>query len=207
MSRSSPVRSSPGRAESVVDLASSGTNREPSSVSLSTVEPVGIPRSELRSIAMQCPYCGEDDDKVVDSRPADSGLAIRRRRECIQCDARFTTYERVEGAPLVVRKRSGGLEPFRADKLANGIRLAVGNGPAADAVDALVRSIEQDMNAIGSPISSDQLGLAVLDRLRALDAAAYLRFASVYKGFLEPEDFAREIRALEDQQIRTTDGQ
>ncbi|MGB2758098.1 MAG: transcriptional regulator NrdR [Acidimicrobiia bacterium] len=146
---------------------------------------------------MHCPLCGHDDDKVVDSRSADAGSAIRRRRECLKCGGRYTTYERVEGAPLVVRKRSGSLEPFNGAKLADGIRAAVGNGPVESAtVDALVRSIEDDMAAQGSPVTSDEIGIAVLDRLRKLDPAAYLRFASVYKGFEAAEDFAREIREL-----------
>lgn len=146
---------------------------------------------------MQCPFCGIDNDKVVDSRSADAGGAIRRRRECLECAARYTTYERVEGVPLVVRKRSGGLEPFDVQKLSNGLRAAVGNGPASgEVLDVMVQAIEEEMHALGSPISSDQIGIAVLDRLRTLDPAAYLRFASVYKSFEEIEDFAREIRAL-----------
>lgn len=151
----------------------------------------------LRSEGMHCPLCGHDDDKVVDSRSADAGSAIRRRRECLKCGGRYTTYERVVGAPLVVRKRSGALEPFRGDKLAHGIRAALGNGPVdGEAVPHLVRAIEDDMAAHGSPVTSDEIGIAVLEQLRKLDPAAYLRFASVYKGFEAPEDFAREIREL-----------
>ena len=151
----------------------------------------------LRSEGMHCPLCGYDDDKVVDSRSADAGSAIRRRRECLKCGGRYTTYERVVGAPLVVRKRSGALEPFRAEKLAHGIRAALGNGPVeGEAVEQLVRAIEDDMAVHGSPVTSDEIGIAVLERLRKLDPAAYLRFASVYKAFEAPEDFAREIREL-----------
>lgn len=151
---------------------------------------------------MRCPYCGSSDDKVVDSRLAEQGRAIRRRRECIACGRRTTTYERVEELPLVVRKRSGFVEPFTADKLRAGIRAATGNGPVgSDEVDALVVEIAEELRTGGPEVSSDQVGRAVLTRLRVLDELAYLRFASVYKGFETIADFQREVGELQ----KTTD--
>ncbi len=149
---------------------------------------------------MRCPYCLGDDDKVVDSRPADDGSAVRRRRECLHCGRRFTTYERVEELPLVVIKRSGRREPFSPEKLRAGVEHAVvGRGIDAAAVDALVATVEDHFRAAGAEVTSEEVGLAVLERLRQLDAVSYLRFASVYKGFEELGDFAREVVELQKQ--------
>lgn len=147
---------------------------------------------------MRCPYCSSLDDKVVDSRLAEQGRAIRRRRECLGCGRRTTTYERVEELPLLVVKRSGFSEPFDPAKLHAGISAAAGNGPVgAEAVSALVATIEEELRATGPEVSSDQVGLAVLDHLRTLDELSYLRFASVYKGFETIEDFEREVGELQ----------
>ena len=147
---------------------------------------------------MRCPYCASLEDKVVDSRLAEQGSAIRRRRECLECGRRTTTYERVDELPLQIIKRSGFSEPFDRAKLSAGISAATGNGPVGhDAVVALVAGIEEELRATGPEVSSDQVGLAVLDRLRALDGLAYLRFASVYKGFETIEDFEREVGELQ----------
>ncbi len=145
---------------------------------------------------MRCPFCGDNDDKVVDSRPADEGGAIRRRRECLACHRRYTTYERVEELPLLIRKRSGELEPFDAMKLMSGIERAVSNRVDAETVAEVVVGIEDDLRAIGSEVRSEAVGMAVLERLRGIDPVAYLRFASVYKGFDDVADFEREVGEL-----------
>ncbi len=147
---------------------------------------------------MRCPFCSADDDKVVDSRPADDFAAVRRRRECLACGRRYTTYERVEELPLVVVKRSGVKEPFDAEKLRGGIERAVA-GSAIDpaAVEALAHDIEERARAAGPEVSSEMVGLAVLERLRLLDPVSYVRFASVYKGFEDLGDFEREVVDLQ----------
>ena len=146
---------------------------------------------------VRCPACSTLDDKVVDSRTADDGAAIRRRRECLACGRRFTTYERLEEAPLVVLKRSGGREPFRRVKLEAGVLAAAKNRPVtAGQVEALALEVEEVLRLEGPELASARIGALVLDRLRALDEVAYLRFASVYKGFEGPGDFEREVGLL-----------
>ena len=147
---------------------------------------------------MRCPYCRSDDDKVVDSRVADDGDAIRRRRECLGCGRRFTTYERVDPIPLTVTKRSGVKEPFGREKLARGIARAVAGRPIPEgAVDAMAGELEDQLREQGPEVPSEVVGLAVLERLRALDPVSYLRFASVYKGFEDIADFEREVVLLQ----------
>ena len=147
---------------------------------------------------VRCPYCRTDDDKVVDSRVADDGDAIRRRRECVGCGRRFTTYERVDPIPLTVTKRSGVKEPFSREKLARGIAQAVAGRPIPEgAVDAMATELEDQLRARGPEIPSEAVGLAVLEQLRALDPVSYLRFASVYKGFEDIADFEREVVLLQ----------
>jgi transcriptional repressor NrdR len=147
---------------------------------------------------MRCPYCRADDDKVVDSRPADDGAAVRRRRECLGCGQRFTTHERIDEVALLVRKRSGLREPFDAEKLRAGLERAV-HGSAVDqaAVSLLALEIEEEARAAGPEVSSEWIGRVVLERLRVLDAVSYLRFASVYKGFEGIADFEREFVELQ----------
>jgi transcriptional repressor NrdR len=146
---------------------------------------------------VRCPACFSLDDKVVDSRTADDGAAIRRRRECLACGRRFTTYERLEEAPLVVLKRSGGREPFRRAKVEAGVLAAAKNRPVTAAqVEALAVEVEEALRIEGPELPSARIGAIVLDRLRALDEVAYLRFASVYKGFEGPDDFEREVGLL-----------
>ena len=157
---------------------------------------------------MRCPYCRTDDDKVVDSRSADHGVSIRRRRECLACGQRFTTYERVEEAVVWVRKRSGSAEPFDAVKLESGIARAASGRMGSDQVEALVQSVEEYLRAQGSEVGSDAIGVSVLERLRAVDQVTYLRFASVYKGFEDAADFARELGELDKTtapKLRSTD--
>lgn len=153
------------------------------------------PGTSVRDV--RCPSCSALDDKVVDSRLAEDGSAIRRRRECLGCGRRFTTYERLEEMPLVVTKRSGHHEPFDRAKIVEGLRAACKNRPVTDAdLDALGADVEEEVRLEGTEPTSQRIGLAVLDRLRALDEVAYLRFASVYKGFDDAGDFAREMRLL-----------
>ena len=138
------------------------------------------------------------DDKVVDSRVADDGAAIRRRRECVGCRRRFTTYERVDPLPLTVTKRSGAREPFDRAKLARGISRAVGGRPIPEgAVDEMVTELEAQLRQLGPEVPSEAVGLAVLERLRALDPVSYLRFASVYKDFTDIADFEAEVVELQ----------
>jgi transcriptional repressor NrdR len=145
---------------------------------------------------VRCPFCGANDDKVVDSRPAEDATAIRRRRECLACSQRYTTYERIEELLLLVRKRSGATEPFDAAKLMAGLDRAASNRVGAEVLAELVVAIEEDLRAQGPAVRSDEVGMAVLERLRALDPVAYLRFASVYKGFDDVADFEREVGEL-----------
>ena len=146
---------------------------------------------------MRCPWCTIDDDKVVDSRLAEEAAAIRRRRECLACGRRYTTYERVEDVPLVIRKRSGVTEPFDAAKLRFGIERAATGRLDDAAVDELVAAVEEELRAVGGELGSDRVGMAVLERLRSLDHVVYLRFASVYKGFEDLADFEREVGELQ----------
>lgn len=148
---------------------------------------------------MRCPYCRRVDDKVVDSRLADDGAAIRRRRECLGCGRRFTTYERLEEVPLLVVKRSGISEPFDRSKIAAGIARAAKNRPVDEStVDSIVGEVEEELRKRGGPeVMSEQVGLAVLERLRAVDPVASVRFASVYKGFEDLSDFEAEVGMLQ----------
>jgi len=147
---------------------------------------------------MRCPFCGHEENKVVDSRDTEEGRAIRRRRECLSCSKRFTSFERIEDAPLVVEKRSGGEEPFDRQKIVDGIRMAAKNRPVDPSeIEALADEVEERVRADGRRvIASAEIGREVLDRLNALDDVAYLRFASVYKGFQELTDFERELLML-----------
>lgn len=151
---------------------------------------------------MRCPWCAVDDDRVVDSRLSDEGAAIRRRRECLGCGRRFTTFERVEGQPLWVVKRSGQREPFDRVKLVAGMQAACKNRPVTDDMlqDVAVR-VEEALRGVSPEPTSQEVGVAVLDQLRNLDDVAYLRFASVYKGFEDAGDFQREVGLL----IKTTE--
>ena len=146
---------------------------------------------------MRCPWCHAEDDKVVDSRPADGGSAIRRRRECLTCARRYTTFERVEGVGLVVVKRDGARDPFDRVKLAGGIEKAIKNRPvSAEQVDRIVDRVQERLRRKGPEVTSQQVGIEVLSALAKLDQVAYMRFASVYKDFQEITDFERELGVL-----------
>lgn len=146
---------------------------------------------------MLCPSCGAHETRVVDSRPVESGNAIRRRRECEACGHRFTTYERLE-PQLVVRKRNGRLEAFSASKLASGVSAALADRPVSGSQrQKLVAAVEEALRSEGPQVTSEEIGRQVLDRLKALDEVAYLRFASVYKEFQGAADFEKEMAELE----------
>jgi transcriptional repressor NrdR len=147
-------------------------------------------------LAVRCPACSSLDDKVVDSRLADDGAAIRRRRECLGCGRRFTTFERVEEAVLVVVKRSGEREPFDMLKLVAGVTSAAKNRLSDEQVTALAAEVEEEARLGGPETTTQAIGIAVLDRLRGLDHVSYMRFASVYKGFEDLTDFEREVGLL-----------
>lgn len=149
---------------------------------------------------MHCPRCGCDESKVVDSRPSESNDAIRRRRECVRCGFRFTTYERCEEMPLLVRKRDGHKETFDRQKLMRGLVTAtvkrdVPVSKLSDLIDDIVSSLRDSGT---QEISSEDLGSMVLKRLVSLDKVAYVRFASVYRDFKDVEEFSQELRSLND---------
>lgn len=146
---------------------------------------------------MRCPLCLTADTRVVDSRTADEGAAIRRRRVCQACGHRFTTYERLEEVPLTVVKRDGRREPFDRGKIITGARLAAKGRPITDEqLEVLAADVEDVARLEGTEVPSAAIGAAVLDALRKLDEVVYLRFASVYKGFDDVADFQREARLL-----------
>jgi transcriptional repressor NrdR len=147
---------------------------------------------------MRCPQCGTRDTRVVDSRDLDESATIRRRRECPSCSARFTTYERVEAARLVVIKRDGARQEFDRDKLAAGLAKALTRRPvAADAAERAADQIEAELRSSGvSEVPSSRVGALAMDELRSLDHIAYIRFASVYQSFEDLEDLKREVDSL-----------
>jgi transcriptional repressor NrdR len=146
---------------------------------------------------VRCPYCRRSDDKVVDSRLADDGAAVRRRRECLACGRRFTTLERALDLSLTVRKRSGSVEPFDHDKVVAGIARAASGRLEPDAVETIAAELAEALREHGAEVTSEEVGVAVLERLRELDPIAYLRFSSVYKGFEDLADFEREVGELQ----------
>jgi len=146
---------------------------------------------------MRCPLCHVDDTKVIDSREAEEGTAIRRRRSCLACAHRFTTYERLEEVPLTVVKSNGCREPFDRLKLIAGVSAACKGRPVtAEQIDQLGEAIEDEVRLRGPEVPTAAVGVEVLERLRRLDEVAYLRFASVYKGFDAAADFQRELVLL-----------
>ena len=147
---------------------------------------------------MRCPKCGQEDSKVVDSRPSENASAIRRRRECTSCGFRFTTYERREEQPLIVIKKDGERETFDRQKIMNGlIRATVKRNIMTDQLNQLINDIENDLRDQGVfEVKSDDLGDMVLKHLLDLDKVAYIRFASVYKEFSDVDEFTDELRSL-----------
>lgn len=147
---------------------------------------------------MRCPKCGCEESKVVDSRPAENNESIRRRRECVECGFRFTTYERREELPLTVLKHDGGKEPFDRQKLMRGlVRATVKRDVPIDDLKSLIADIESDLRDKGRvEIPSSELGDMVLHRLLSIDKVAYVRFASVYRDFKDIDEFSDELRRL-----------
>ena len=147
---------------------------------------------------MRCPQCGTRDTRVVDSRDLDEAATVRRRRECPACTSRFTTYERVEAARLVVLKRDGTRQEFDRDRLASGLAKALTRRPVADdAAERAADAIEAELRSSGlSEVPTSRVGAMAMDRLRALDHIAYIRFASVYQSFEDLEDLKREVDQL-----------
>lgn len=147
---------------------------------------------------MRCPVCEEADTKVVDSRSSDDGDSIRRRRECLACGHRFTTYERLGERPIIVIKSDGSAEAFDQEKLMRGALVACAKRPVApDQIEALVASIEAELRTLPKgEVRSQDLGDMVLARLASLDDVAYIRFASVYKDFQSVEEFSQALREL-----------
>lgn len=147
---------------------------------------------------MKCPFCGGLDSKVVDSRPTEDGERIRRRRECISCGKRFTTFEIVETTPIMVKKKDGAIQAFNRDKLLNGMIKSCEKRPVSiQALETAVDNIEYKIvNSLKSEISSVDLGEMVMDELKKLDEVAYVRFASVYRQFSDVNTFFDELNKL-----------
>jgi transcriptional repressor NrdR len=147
---------------------------------------------------MRCPQCGERDTRVVDSRDLDDSATIRRRRECMSCSMRFTTYERIEAARLVVVKRDGTRQEFARERLVTGLRKALTRRPVADdAPEQAADRIEAELRAAGiTEVPSSRVGALAMEELRGLDQIAYIRFASVYQSFEDLEDLKREVDTL-----------
>lgn len=147
---------------------------------------------------MKCPFCGHAESKVIDSRPADEGASIRRRRECLSCNKRFTTYETIERMPLVVVKRDGSRQTFDRVKLINGMVRACEKRPVAlKDIEKIADDIELElMGKLEHEISTEQIGNMVMDRLKDVDEVAYVRFASVYRQFKDIDSFMAELTKL-----------
>ena len=147
---------------------------------------------------MKCPYCGDQDSKVIDSRHSEDGASIRRRRECLACQKRFTTYETVESLPIIVVKKDGSRQSFDRTKILNGMVRACEKRPVSMAeMEAAVTDIEQVMqNSLEREISSRKIGELVMERLKPLDEVAYVRFASVYRQFKDINSFMQELNKI-----------
>ena len=144
---------------------------------------------------MKCPFCGDLDSKVVDSRHSEDGLSIRRRRECLACQRRFTTYEYVESLPVIVIKRDGSRQAFDRNKILNSmVRAFDKRQVAVEDLDRITTEIEQSIqNTLDREVSTDKIGEMVMERIKPLDEVAYIRFASVYRRFQDVRSFIHEI--------------
>lgn len=147
---------------------------------------------------MKCPFCGQEKDRVVDSRPSQDGRSVRRRRECESCGKRFTTYEYIEDVSLIVIKNDGRREPFDRQKLQRGIELACKKRPiSAKKIASIVEEIEEELQNISkTEITSKEIGETVMRKLKDLDEVAYVRFASVYHKFKDINEFMNELKNL-----------
>lgn len=147
---------------------------------------------------MKCPFCGFEESKVIDSRPTDEGQRIRRRRECLDCGKRFTTYEIIESLPIIVIKKDKSRETFNRDKLMTGLLRACEKRPVSiDTLDNMIDEIETVLqNSLDREVSSEKIGELVMEKLKAIDEVAYVRFASVYRQFKDINTFMRELNKL-----------
>ena len=147
---------------------------------------------------MKCPFCGDQESKVVDSRHSEDGLSIRRRRECLACQRRFTTYETVEDLPILVIKRDGSRQAFDRNKLINSMVRAFDKRQVESAdLERIATEIEQSLqNSLEREVSTDRIGMLVLERLKPMDEVAYVRFASVYRRFQNVSEFIHEIEQV-----------
>lgn len=144
---------------------------------------------------MKCPFCGYDDSKVLDTRPTDEGYTIRRRRECLKCQKRFTTYEKIEQSPVMVIKKDGNRQAFDRDKIVRGMIKSCEKRPvSADEIEEAVNNIEKKIdNSMRREITSLEIGEMVMDELKDLDEVSYVRFASVYREFKDLQSFVDEL--------------
>lgn len=151
---------------------------------------------------MRCPFCGSEENKVVDSRPSREGQAVRRRRECLSCKKRFTTYEYVERFPIMVIKSDGRREPFSRDKLMGGIELSCKKRPISmDQIETMVNDIETNVGSLSKmEVPSSKIGEMVMESLKKLDDVSYVRFASVYRQFKDKKEFLEELMNMFDQE-------
>jgi transcriptional repressor NrdR len=157
---------------------------------------------------MRCPHCQHEESKVLDSRPVEEGAAIRRRRECLACGRRFTTYERVDPIPLMVVKRDGRREPFSRDKVLGGLVKAAGKRPISmEALEGIVQAVERELRNRGErEVRSVEIGEMVMERLRPLDDVAYVRFASEHRRFRDVDTLVEEIETLKARKAREEAG-
>lgn len=148
---------------------------------------------------MKCPFCSSENTRVIDSRPADDNNSIRRRRMCDECGKRFTTYEKIEDMPLIVRKRSGRTELFDKAKILRGLAKACEKRPVTiDQLEEMVDNIEKQLKNNYTEVSTSEIGQTILEHLLKLDQVAYIRFASVYKDFSDIESFFKELETLKE---------
>lgn len=147
---------------------------------------------------MKCPFCGYEESKVIDSRPTDEGERIRRRRECLQCTKRFTTYEMIESLPIIVIKKDKSRETFSRDKLRNGMLTSCEKRPVSiETIERAIDDIETSIqNSLDREVSSTRIGELVMDKLKDIDEVAYVRFASVYRQFKDINTFMSELNKL-----------
>lgn len=147
---------------------------------------------------MKCPFCGYEESKVIDSRPTDEGQRIRRRRECLECTKRFTTYEIIESLPIIVIKKDKSRETFNRDKLMTGLLRACEKRPVSfDTLDNMIDEIEVIIqNSLDREVSSERIGELVMEKLKKIDEVAYVRFASVYRQFKDINTFMSELNKL-----------
>ena len=158
---------------------------------------------------MKCMYCGCEDSRVIDSRSAEEGRTIRRRRECVQCGRRFTTYETIEDTPVLVIKSSGNRQAYDAQKVKNGIVKSCEKRPVSmESIDKIVDAITKRVyNSMEQEISSKQIGEMVMDELKSLDEVAYVRYASVYRSFTDIDSFMKELQNMMASKNKKSKGQ